>query len=136
MKNNTLVSLMILVVFVFISSCGSRKKSFANDLIGWWNISEYWYFDSIEFTNPVLLLQAEDSCSIPLVRGMPLESNDVRWQVIQTDPPRIQILCEDTIFSGIWEVRNITRSAVPQHAHLIMSFELYQPTKSFFFFRR
>ena len=136
MQNNTLVSLMILLFFVLLSSCGTRKKSFANDLIGWWTISEYSYFDSIDFTTPVLLVQTEDSCSVPLVRGKPLESDDASWQVIQVEPPKIQILCEDTIFSGIWEVRNITRSAVPQHAHLIMSFELYQPTKSFFFFRR
>lgn len=99
-------------------------------------MSEYSYADSIQFTDATLVFLTEDSCSIPLVSGMPLESGDGSWQVIQADPPRILLKCNDTIFSGIWEVRNITRSAVPQHAHLIMSFELHQSTKSFLFFRR
>jgi hypothetical protein len=116
-------------------SCKSKKEQFVDNILGWWKISEYIYFDQIDFTDETLLFITKDSCSTPLVSGMPLGSTEGNWDVIQLDPPMIQINCADTIFSGVWEIKNITRSKVSQHAQVIMSFELFQPTKSFFFYR-
>jgi len=126
---NILFSLCVLV------SCNSPKRIFIEDILGGWTISEFISRESIDFTSGDLIFISEDSCSVPLLREMPLHSTEGHWKVIQSSPPIIEIECQDTIFSGIWEIRNIKRSHVPQHARFIRSFELYQPNISFTFER-
>lgn len=112
------------ICFLFLFSCKSEKISLSDNLIGFWKLKKYTNPDSINLTSTMLVFISKDSIVVPLSDYMPIYSDRGNWKLSDSNPHIIEIFCEDTLFAGTWEIRNIKMNTVPQFSKYIKSFDM------------
>lgn len=124
-----------LLFILFLFSCKSGKLTVTENLLGFWQLTEYTYYDSLHMTSTIMVFISKDSIDVPLSNYMPLNSTRGNWKLIDSKPELIEIYCEDTVFAGTWELTNIQMNTVPQFSEYIKSFDMVRDSCVFTFER-
>lgn len=124
-----------LLFILFLFSCKSSKLTVTENLLGFWQLTEYTYYDSLHMTSTIMVFISKDSIDVPLSNYMPLNSTRGNWKLIDSKPELIEIYCEDTVFAGTWKLTNIQMNTVPQFSEYIKSFDMVRDSCVFTFER-
>lgn len=133
-----LIYMRLVIIFFFligITSCKDqesaeedrRNKLIFNGMIGTWNVLEIESnYQNIDLVISIFNFDKNNDCQIPFRMGIPSAVVDGTWSpIIKNGRPHVFLEVNDTLFNGLWEIKNVRYSQVKGYQNFLLKCEMH-----------